>query len=166
MCAECDLSYAELTIDEALDKVRRLPGAVHAAALGVPPELRVRRPEPRTWSVVEYACHIRDVYAAYTVRLYRTRTEERPAVEPLLPDRRVEWFRYNSLDLTAVLHEIESNVDGFVDEVGQATDWDRVATRLPHEVRTARWLVRQATHEGIHHVHDITAVGRAVQATG
>jgi hypothetical protein len=38
-------------------------------------------------------------------------------------------------------------------------DWDRIATRLPGEDRTARWLVRQAMHEGIHHLGDIRRIG-------
>ena len=31
----------------------------------------------------------------------------------------------------------------------------RTATRLPGEQRTLLWLVRQAAHEGIHHLGDI-----------
>jgi hypothetical protein len=37
--------------------------------------------------------------------------------------------------------------------------WDRIATRLPGEDRTARWLVRQAMHEGVHHLGDIRRIG-------
>ena len=59
-------------------------------------------------------------------------------------------------------------VAGFLDEVERtpADAWDRTATRQPHEIRTARWLVRQAMHEGVHHIRDIEAVGRAVAAAG
>lgn len=37
-------------------------------------------------------------------------------------------------------------------------DWERVATRLPGELRTARWLVCQAMHEGVHHLSDIRRI--------
>lgn len=50
------------------------------------------------------------------------------------------------------------NVAGFLDEVARTSDWDRLANRLPTEVRTARWLVRQAAHEGMHHLRDIAEV--------
>lgn len=37
-------------------------------------------------------------------------------------------------------------------------DWDRVVLRPPGEQRTTRWLVRQALHEGRHHLAGIAAV--------
>jgi len=42
--------------------------------------------------------------------------------------------------------------------------WELVVTRLPGEQRTARWLVRQAMHEGQHHLNDIRTTGEAVIA--
>ena len=46
---------------------------------------------------------------------------------------------------------------GFLDEVDRmpADGWDRGATRLPQEWRTARWVVRHTAHEGVHHLADI-----------
>lgn len=115
--------------------------------------------------MIEYACHIRDVYATYTIRLHRARTEHGPALEPMLNDLRARRLRYNERDLDAVLDEIAANVAGFSDEIGRmsSSDWDRTVTRLPEETRTTRWLVRQATHEGIHHLGDIVRVGRSVE---
>lgn len=129
-----------------------------AAIADTPTPLRGVRPDADTWSVIEYLCHIRDVYATFTIRLYRTRSELRPALEPMLNDLRAKRFRYQELDAAAVLIELRLNVAGFLDEVARTSDWDRVATRLPTEVRTARWLVRQAAHEGIHHLRDIAEV--------
>jgi hypothetical protein len=34
-----------------------------------------------------------------------------------------------------------------------------MVTPLPGEERTARWLVRQAMHEGVHHLGDIHRIG-------
>lgn len=76
----------------------------------------------------------------------------------MLNDLRANRFRYCELDADAVLTELRLNVAGFLDEVARTSDWDRVATRLPTEVRTARWLMRQAAHEGIHHPRDIAEV--------
>lgn len=161
-CARCALRYPELTVPAAVALVRALPARLRAALDALPAGTPAVRPEPAVWSAVEYLCHIRDVYATYTIRLYRTRTEQAPALEPMLNDLRTVRFRYAELPPQPVLHELELNVAGFADEVARVTDWDRVASRLPGEVRTARWLVRQATHEGVHHLHDITAVAAAV----
>jgi hypothetical protein len=52
------------------------------------------------------------------------------------------------------------DIDGFGAGVARmpADGWDRTCTRLPHEQRTARWLVRQALHEGVHHLLDVETV--------
>jgi hypothetical protein len=164
-CAECALSYLDITVDAAVETIRGLPVAVRAAVDAVPAETVRRRPGPDVWSVTEYVCHLRDVYATYTIRLHRTRTEDRPTLEPMLNDLRARRFRYNDRDVAAVLDELAATAAGFCDEVASTRpgDWDRVASRLPGETRTARWLVRQAMHEGVHHLRDILAVGVAVR---
>jgi hypothetical protein len=115
--------------------------------------------------VLEYLCHLRDVYAVYTIRLYRTRTEDRPSLEPMLNDLRVVRFRYNDRDVAPMLAELGDNARGLIDEAAKFSDeeWDRLATRLPGEERGARWILRQAMHEGTHHVRDIAAVARRLE---
>jgi hypothetical protein len=97
----------------------------------------------------------------FTIRLHRTRYEDRPALEPMFNDLRARRFRYNECDLAAVLDELAAAALGFGEEVAsmEEQDWDGVATRLPGEQRTARWLVRQAMHEGVHHLGDIRRIG-------
>jgi hypothetical protein len=125
------------------------------------PDARIRqRPDDTTWSVLEYICHLRDVYAVYTIRLYRVRVEDSPTLEPMFNDLRAARFRYNSRDPVPILEELADNVAGLTDEVARFSDheWQRVATRLPGEERTALWMLRQATHEGMHHLLDITTI--------
>jgi hypothetical protein len=162
VCADCPMSYAGTGLEAALQALRAVPSDVRAAALTVPDERLRVRPEPTTWSVVEYACHVRDVFASFTIRLHRISTEDVPALEPMFADLRAERFRYNEADLGAVLAELDVHVAGFLDEIAVTTDWDRTATRRPGELRTARWLVRHGLHEGRHHTRDISAVGRTV----
>jgi hypothetical protein len=162
VCAGCGMSYADTELGAAAVALRAVPDEVRAAALAVPEANRRVRPDPGTWSVVEYVCHVRDVFAAFTVRLHRISTEDVPALEPMFADLRALRFRYNDLDLGAVLAELDAHVAGFLDEIAVTTDWDRTATRRPEELRTARWLVRHALHEGRHHTQDVVAVGRAV----
>jgi hypothetical protein len=49
-------------------------------------------------------------------------------------------------------------------EVIMGHDWRRIGTRLPGEQRTARWRVRQAVHEGVHHLGDIRRIGHTITA--
>lgn len=98
--------------------------------------------------------------------LHRARTEDQPALEPMLNDLRARRFRYNERDVDAIVDELAANVAGFRDEVARVRpdQWELVVTRLPGEQRTARWLVRQAMHEGQHHLNDIRTTGEAVIA--
>lgn len=166
VCKDCRLSYAQVSVDGAADVVLSIPAAVRDAVSAVPTEALRLRTGAGGWSVTEYVCHLRDVYATYTIRLHRARIEDRPVLEPMFNDLRARRFRYNERDVDAVMDELAANVTGFRDEVLQVRpdQWERVVTRLSGEQRTARWVVRQALHEGQHHLNDIHNTGEAVIA--
>jgi uncharacterized damage-inducible protein DinB len=166
-CPDCRLAYPEISIEHAKEVIAWLPARVREAALGVPVDLHQQRPSLGVWSVTEYVCHLRDVYATYTIRLHRTRTEDHPVLEPMLNDLRARRFRYNERELAPILDELAATAAGFGVEIDRTRDdeWDRVATRQPGEQRTARWLVRQAMHEGRHHLGDIHQIGRSLAET-
>ncbi|WP_374022865.1 DinB family protein [Mycobacterium sp. HNNTM2301] len=163
VCADCGLSYSDTPLDDAIGAIAGLPDAAREAVSEIPPQARRVRPGPGVWSVAEYLCHLRDVYVSFTIRLHRVRTEDQPAWEPMLNDLRARRFRYNDCDIDATLAELAAAVAGFRDEVARAKDhdWDRTGSRLPDERRTARWLVRQAMHEGVHHLGDIRRIGES-----
>ncbi|HYJ75838.1 MAG TPA: DinB family protein [Kineosporiaceae bacterium] len=165
VCQACDLAYADLALADAVAELRELPDAVRAAVGAVPEQLRRVRPAPEVWSVTEYVCHVRDVLVGFTIRLRRARTEDEPAVDPMFADLRAVRFRYADADVGAVLDDIGRASAGLRDEIAQTRpeEWTRTVRRLPGEVRTATWLVRQATHEGRHHVRDIAHVGHRLE---
>ena len=87
-CESCGFSYeldrAEGAGDRLLagvlemnDVVRRLddPGV---------------RPEPATWSPLEYLCHVRDVLLVQRERVLQARREDVPSFAPMGRDERVE----------------------------------------------------------------------------
>ena len=117
VCELCRMSYASLGVDDAVERIRDVPASVRHAVAAVGESRRHTRPDAHTWSVTEYVCHVRDVYVSSTIRLYRVRTEQQPALEPMLNDLRVVRFRYNEREVDAVLDELEDDVAGFCDEV-------------------------------------------------
>jgi hypothetical protein len=165
VCDSCGLAYADLAVADAVAEIRELPDAVRSAVNGVPAQLRRVRPAPEVWSVTEYACHVRDVLVGCTIRLRRARTEDEPVVDPMFGDLRAVRFRYADADLAAVLDDLGRAAAGFRDEVADTRpeEWTRTIRRLPGETRTATWIVRQATHEGRHHVRDIGHVARRLE---
>jgi len=154
-CVPCGLRFADLTIAGACELVAAVPARARAAVTAA--EHPHGRPAEGVWTVTEYVCHLRDVAMTFTIRLHRARTEDRPALEPMFNDLRARRFRYDDHDLDAVLDQLAVVTPGLLDEVARYADadWDRTVTRLPHEERTARWLLRQAAHEGVHHLRDI-----------
>jgi uncharacterized damage-inducible protein DinB len=165
VCDVCAVVYPEIGIDAAVSVIAGVPCAVQEAVCAIPDEVRRVRPSPGVWSIAEYVCHLRDVYVTFTIRLHRVRTEHRPALEPMFNDLRSRRFRYNECDFAATFDELAKAAAGFCDEVARTgkQEWDRVATRLPGEQRTARWLVRQAMHEGVHHLGDIQRIGETAR---
>lgn len=159
-CGECRFAYASVSVEAALQHIRAVPERVAEAVFGRSDDDLRARPSDNTWSALEYVCHVRDVFAVFTTRLYRTRVEDVPILEPMLNDLRVVRFRYNHRELRPVVGELADNVAGLLDEASRnsAPSWERVARRMPGEERSARWLIRQAAHEGLHHLGDIHQV--------
>jgi len=78
-CPECGFVAA----DVAFEDIPRLIRENAAAWLPVLERADVAvRPDERTWSALEYAAHVRDVFRIFTVRLALMRTED----DPLFPN--------------------------------------------------------------------------------
>lgn len=159
VCQTCRLAYPDLRVDRCLVLVAESTAAL-AGLLPSLGETTLRaRPRPEVWSPVEYACHVRDVLLTFAVRVHRGVVEDRPRLEPMYADWRAERFDYRATRLDVLLPELATAAEGFVAEVRSAPDdaWDRVVVRRTEEVRTVRWLVRQAAHECVHHLADVKA---------
>ncbi|HVD63430.1 MAG TPA: DinB family protein [Lapillicoccus sp.] len=159
-CERCGLAYADLSVDRCIALVTD-SGSALAARLTTGDDRGLRRrPEPETWSVVEYACHVRDVLWVFAVRVHRGVHEERPSLDPMYNDWRAERFGYARVPVDVLLAELRTATEGFVAEVRAVPEdaWNRTVVRRPEEVRTVRWLVRQAAHECVHHLGDVRRI--------
>jgi hypothetical protein len=155
VCVPCGLAYEDVAVGEVADRLGALTAEIRDLISGLSAAELTHRPDEDTWSALEYLCHVRDVYVASTIRLYRARKESKPQIEPVFNDLRVLRFRYNEADVDGVLHEMGLALGGLIDEMGHTSDWDCTFTRQPGEERTAGWLVRQALHEAMHHGADM-----------
>ena len=71
VCQDCEVSYGTISVESAAKFIRSVPLEIRSAVLAVPTEAWRLRPGVCAWSITEYVCHIRDVYATYTIRLHR-----------------------------------------------------------------------------------------------
>ena len=162
LCPSCPFSFPDHDVDRAAAVIAGVPAQARALFAELD-DAACRRPGPDgAWSAVEYLCHLRDVYATFTIRLHRARTEDDPALEPMLNDLRARRFGYRDAAVGPALDQLQAHVTGFLAELARLRpeDHHRPVHRLPDEHRTALWLVRQAAHEGVHHLRDIAEVSR------
>jgi len=160
VCESCDYAYTEVTPGDALVLIGGYPRRYREAVAALGEKDLRRRPDPETWSVLEYLCHVRDVYSVHVDRVTRALTEENPLVDAMNNDARAERDGYNEQDRDQVLDDLERNAARFAELVETVTpdQWPRLMTRRPGDERTVLWLIRHATHEGVHHLHDIDRI--------
>jgi len=159
-CAECGLDYEAMPVDEAVVAIRGF-GRRYRAPLTrfLPGEdesvLRVR-PAPETWSALEYAAHVRDVFAKYAGWVSLILAEDAPVLEGMTPDEEVVALAYNTQVPATVVAELADRAEGLATtfEAVPDTGWQRVGTRRGREF-SVEVLARRAVHEGSHHLLDM-----------
>ena len=126
------------------------------------------RPEPRVWSALEYACHIRDVFLVQHERVYLTLVEECPNLAPMHREERASLARYSSEEPDDVGRELKVAAEMLAwafEGLDQAQWQRRCICNFPEaRERNVLWLGRHAVHEAEHHLRDVDAALRAAAA--
>ena len=117
-----------------------------------------RRPNPATWSTLEYACHVRDVFRLYDERLRLMLTLDGPHYPNWDQDATAVEARYGAQDPAHVCAELleagRTLADSF-DKVGD-DEWERTGFRSDGAAFTVATFARYLVHDPIHHLHDVT----------
>jgi hypothetical protein len=157
-CDECGFDYDMALADGAGDGIAAFANDL-AAVLREPPGDLTARPQPDTWSVLEYACHVRDVLLVQRERVLLARRVERPAFEPMGRDERVEHDGYAEQDPDDVARQLDDAARLFGNVLARLEpgDWDRTVIYgypAPAE-RSLRWVAVHTLHEARHHLRDV-----------
>ncbi len=163
VCPECGLDYDTVSPPDAAVALRTMPrryrSAVAAALEDDADEgLIRRRPEESTWSALEYTAHVADLYELFTTIVRRMFDEDAPTIDFWDPDARAADQNYNAADPAAVLDRLEAATASLVAAVERvdADSWRRTAT-FPFGDRDLLTMVRNAVHEGAHHLRDVAS---------
>jgi DinB superfamily len=154
VCPECGFEYR--TDEAGAAGAAIVAGAAEIAVLISAGDVRTRR-APRTWSALEYACHVRDVLLVQRERVLQARREETPQPAPMGRDERVEHDGYaeqDPADVARQLNDAAALFAGVLDRLG--VDWDRTLIYnypVPRE-RSLRWVAVHTQHEVQHHLGD------------
>ena len=173
-CEECGFTYTDLAAADApaaiLAFARRFRAPLTRFLPGEDGDALVRRrPAPDTWSALEYAAHVRDVFGNYERWVRQTLAEDRPMLEGPGPDELATGGRYNELDPVMVADDLAANAERLAAtfEAVPADGWDRVGIRhrdgYEDDERSVLLTARRAVHEGNHHLLDIGRGMRAVR---
>ncbi len=156
-CPECGLDTAAVTREQIPEMIRANAASWRQLlAERSPTELRAR-PDAATWSPLEYACHVRDVFTLYDQRLQLMLDTD----DPLYPN----WDQ----DATAVEQDYPSQAPAKVSEelwvaadrlaghfaAVKAVAWSRPGRRSDGASFTVETFGRYLVHDPVHHLRDV-----------
>jgi hypothetical protein len=90
---------------EILQRLEAAPGALAETLRGLEKEGLTRRPADGKWSILENACHLRDMERVYAERLTKAAHRDRPEFWVPDNDRLAEELRYREADPASVVKE-------------------------------------------------------------
>ena len=150
-------STAVVTTAPALLAAIRDLGPQWRALLATAGERLRVRPEPETWSALEYAAHSRDITALHVFGVEQALTGNEPrfeAIDPGLADTAATNYNAESVDV--VVDALDTNARRLAeaaDEAGEAA-WSYGIT-LGDDRSDVRWLLEHALHDSTHHLQDV-----------
>lgn len=155
-CPECGLDTSSVRLAD-------VPGILRENTAAWPAVLRddrVRvRPDDSTWSPLEYAAHVRDVFRIFASRLAAMLSDDDPLFENWDQDATAVVERYAELDPAFVSAELVSAGNQLADafEAVPRDAASRTGRRSDGAVFNVETLGRYLVHDPIHHLWDVTA---------
>ena len=153
-CPECGFDAAAVPLAGLPDLVRA--NAAAWPAVLARPDVR-HRPDPGTWSPLEYGCHVRDACRVFGDRLTLMLTVDDPLFANWDQDATAIEQDYPAQDPARVAADLVNNAaqiaDGFA--AVRPDQWGRTGRRSNGSVFTVDTLARYFTHDPVHHLHDV-----------
>lgn len=153
-CPQCGLVASDVQPREVTTSLRTVAASWQRVLGG--PDVR-ERPEPTTWSPLEYGAHVRDVLVLADERVALLLAEQDPVFADWDQDATALEQRYDQQDPSAVAaavvgagEALAARLDGV-----DAAAWDRAGRRSDGSVFTVASFSRYVLHDVAHHLHDV-----------
>lgn len=155
-CPECGFDASTFEATDVADMIR----ANAAAWPAVLERDDVReRPDESTWSKLEYAAHVRDVFRIYLYRLGLMLAEDDPLFPNWDQDATAVEERYNEQSPEVVSAELVADAAALADAFDTVADWGRPGRRSDGVAFTIETFAKYFIHDPIHHLWDVTKAG-------
>ncbi len=155
-CGECGYSYDEENAPGAASRITELGAEIAALLEGDPTAVRAR-PSEKTWSALEYGCHVRDVCRLFDQRAQLMLSENDPRFANWDQDATAVDDNYGGQDAGTVADElviaaarIATRFDGV-----KGSQWGRRGRRSDGANFTVETFARYLIHDPIHHLWDV-----------
>ena len=115
------------------------------------------RPDRNTWSALEYACHVRDVFILFDQRLSLMLTDDEARFDDWDQDRASVESDYASADPAAVAEDLTAAGERIAAAFAGVPEdrWDRRGTRSNGSEFTVLTFAQYFVHDVVHHLHDV-----------
>lgn len=119
--------------------------------------IQAGRPNASTWSSLEYACHVRDVFRRFDQRIALMQREDDPLFPSWDQDASAVDDRYDAQDPTLVVEELCSSAEALAARLETISDdvWDRPGRRSDGASFTIGSIARYMIHDPTHHLWDV-----------
>ncbi|MEO7124006.1 MAG: DinB family protein [Lacisediminihabitans sp.] len=153
-CAECGFDASVFDATDVAVLIRKnvaaWPAVLRRADVAV-------RPDESTWSPLEYAAHVRDVYRLFLVRLELMLTQDDPTYANWDQDETAITGRYNEQDPEAVSRELVDAGSALADafDLVSGEQWRRPGRRGDGAKFTVESFAKYLAHDPQHHLWDV-----------
>jgi hypothetical protein len=153
-CPECGFDASTVSVRDVPVLARR--AVAHLRAALERPDAAVR-PEPGTWSPLEYACHSRDVCRIFSGRVQLMLEQDDPLFANWDQDATAVQERYWEQDPATVSTELAAAGEAVAQQFANVTpgQYTRPGRRSNGSVFTVETLGRYFVHDLVHHAHDV-----------
>lgn len=160
-CEGCQFEWDTITASDATVRLR-LVADEFAKLLSEPRVELHTRPEPTTWSVMEYSGHVRDCLLNLRDRIILGLAEANPVPKAMFQAVRIERGLYAEDTPETMAVEIRVAAHLLAKTIA-ALDDDQLARPIyypyPREAtRSLLWVAAQALHEAEHHLGDARTI--------
>ena len=115
------------------------------------------RPDEATWSPLEYACHVRDVFSLFDQRLNLMLDSDDARFENWDQDQTAVDKDYANADPAVVSAELTAEGEQVAESFAavREAEWGRKGLRSNGSEFTVLTLAQYFLHDVVHHLHDV-----------